>query len=68
MAARSHRWRSVAGDASTASPASTPAGWTAPDVIHGSTSSITDESGDVYQLQLQGGDLLWWLDTVTLDG
>lgn len=30
--------------------------------------SVTDESGDVYQLQLQGGDLLWWLDTVTLDG
>ncbi len=30
--------------------------------------SITDENGDVYQLQLQGGDLLWWLDTVTLEG
>ena len=30
--------------------------------------SVTDESGDVYQLQLQGGDLLWWLDMVTLDG
>src|SRR5215831_17280774 len=30
--------------------------------------SVTDESGDVYQLQLQGGDLLWWLDTVTLEG
>ena len=27
--------------------------------------SVTDENGDVYQLQLQGGDLLWWLDTVT---
>src|ERR1044072_5700705 len=23
--------------------------------------SVTDENGDVYQLQLQGGDLLWWL-------
>ena len=30
--------------------------------------SVTDENGDVYQLQLQGGDLLWWLDTVTLEG
>jgi hypothetical protein len=29
--------------------------------------SITDESGDVYQLQLQSGDLLWWLDSVTLE-
>mgnify|MGYP001764434515 FL=1 len=30
--------------------------------------SVTDENGDVYQLQLQGGDLMWWLDTVTLEG
>ena len=30
--------------------------------------SVTDESGDVYQLQLQGGDLLWWLDSVSLEG
>ena len=30
--------------------------------------SVTDENGDVYQLQLQSGDLLWWLDTVTLEG
>jgi len=30
--------------------------------------SVTDENGDIYQLQLQGGDLLWWLDTVTLEG
>jgi hypothetical protein len=30
--------------------------------------SVTDENGDVYQLQLQGGDLLWWLDMVTLEG
>jgi hypothetical protein len=30
--------------------------------------SVTVDSGDVYQLQLQGADLVWWLDTVTLDG
>jgi len=30
--------------------------------------SVTDHNGDVYQLQLQGGDLLWWLDSVTLEG
>ena len=30
--------------------------------------SVTDASGDVYQLQLQAGDLMWWLDTVTLEG
>ena len=29
--------------------------------------SVTDESGDVYQLQLHGGDLLWWLDSVSLE-
>ena len=29
--------------------------------------SVTDESGDVSQLQLQAGDLLWWLDSVTLE-
>jgi len=29
--------------------------------------SVTDESGDVYQLQLQASDLLWWLDSVTLE-
>ena len=29
--------------------------------------SVTDESGDVYQLQRQAGDLLWWLDSVTLE-
>ncbi|MGH7742284.1 MAG: hypothetical protein ACRENS_09710 [Candidatus Eiseniibacteriota bacterium] len=28
--------------------------------------SVTDEGGDTYQLQLQGGDLLWWLDAVML--
>ena len=30
--------------------------------------SVTVESGDVYQLQLQGADLMWWLDSVTLEG
>lgn len=30
--------------------------------------SVTADSGDVYQLQLQSGDLLWWLDSVELDG
>ena len=30
--------------------------------------SVTDESGDVYQLQLQGGDLVWWLDSVAVEG
>lgn len=29
--------------------------------------SVTDESGDVYQLRLQAGDLVWWLDSVTLE-
>ena len=30
--------------------------------------SVTVESGDVYQLQLQGNDLVWWLDTVQMEG
>jgi hypothetical protein len=30
--------------------------------------SVTDESGDVYQLQLHGADLVWWLDSVTMEG
>ncbi len=30
--------------------------------------SVTDESGDVYQLQLQAADLVWWLDAVTVEG
>ena len=30
--------------------------------------SVGLESGDVCQLQLQGGDLVWRLDTVTLEG
>lgn len=29
--------------------------------------SVTDENGDIYQLQLQAGDLLWWLDSVSLE-
>lgn len=30
--------------------------------------SVTDESGDVYQLQLSGADLVWWLESVALEG
>ncbi len=30
--------------------------------------SVTAESGDVYQLNLHGGDMVWWLDSVTLEG
>ena len=30
--------------------------------------SVTDESGDVYQLQLQSAEMLWRLDTVALEG
>jgi hypothetical protein len=30
--------------------------------------SVTDDNGDVYQLQLQSADMLWRLDTVTLEG
>lgn len=30
--------------------------------------SVTDESGDVYQLQLHAADLVWWLDSVTVEG
>ena len=30
--------------------------------------SVTDESGDVYQLQLHSGELVWWLDSVTVEG
>ena len=29
--------------------------------------SITDQSGEVYQLQLQSGDLIWWLDAVMVE-
>ena len=30
--------------------------------------SVTVDSGDVYQLNLHGGDMVWWLDSVTLEG
>ena len=30
--------------------------------------SVTAEDGDIYQLQLHAGDLVWWLDSVTLEG
>jgi hypothetical protein len=30
--------------------------------------SVTDEHGDVYQLRLQTADMVWWLETVTLEG
>ena len=30
--------------------------------------SVTAESGDVYQLQIQGADLIWRVDTVSLEG
>jgi len=30
--------------------------------------SVTVESGDVYQLQLQGADLVWRVDSVALEG
>lgn len=30
--------------------------------------SITADSGDVYQLHLHGADLVWWLDSVSLEG
>jgi len=30
--------------------------------------SVTDENGDVYQLQLQSADMLWRLDSVALEG
>jgi hypothetical protein len=30
--------------------------------------SVAVESGDNYQLHLHGGDLVWWLDSVTLEG
>ena len=29
--------------------------------------SVTVESGDVFELQLSGADLVWWLDSVTLE-
>jgi len=30
--------------------------------------SVTVDTGDVYQLQLQAGDMVWWLDAVALEG
>ena len=30
--------------------------------------SVTDQHGDVYQLRLQTADMVWWLDSVTLEG
>jgi hypothetical protein len=30
--------------------------------------SVTVESGDVYELHLHAADLVWWLDSVTLEG
>jgi hypothetical protein len=30
--------------------------------------SVTDAHGDVYQLQLQTADMVWRLDSVTLEG
>ena len=30
--------------------------------------SVTADSGDVYQLRLQSADLVWWLDSVTMEG
>ena len=30
--------------------------------------SVTVESGDVYQLQVQGSDLVWRVDSVSLEG
>jgi hypothetical protein len=30
--------------------------------------SITADSGDIYELSLQSGELVWWLDSVTLEG
>jgi hypothetical protein len=30
--------------------------------------SVTAESGDVYQLQIQGADLIWRVDSVSMEG
>ena len=30
--------------------------------------SVTVESGDVCELQLSAADLVWWLDSVTVEG
>ena len=30
--------------------------------------SVTADSGDVYQLRLQSADLVWWLESVAMEG
>ena len=30
--------------------------------------AVTVASGDIYQLQLHAADLVWWVDSVTLEG
>ena len=30
--------------------------------------SVTDESGDVYELELQAGEMVWWLESVSVEG
>jgi hypothetical protein len=30
--------------------------------------SVSVESGDVYQLHLQAADMVWWLESVALEG
>ena len=30
--------------------------------------SVADGNGDVYQLRLSAADLVWWLESVTLEG
>jgi len=30
--------------------------------------AVSVESGDVYQLQLQAADMVWWLESVSIEG
>jgi len=30
--------------------------------------AVSVESGDVYQIQLHAADMVWWLDSVSLEG
>ena len=30
--------------------------------------SVTADSGDIYELRLDSGELVWWLESVTLEG
>ena len=30
--------------------------------------SVTADSGDIYELRLESGDLVWWLESVALEG